>query len=58
MAKRIQIGEHFYRWRRGTLVQIPDQWLGHIIHPQTKRKRPSKSLHKLRKRVKKREFSS
>jgi hypothetical protein len=58
MAKRIQIGNQFYRMRRGKLVLIPDEWVGKITHQQTKRKRPSNALHKLRKRVKNREFAS
>lgn len=28
-----------YRKRRGKLVQIPDEWVGKTVHPQTKRKR-------------------
>lgn len=27
MAKRIQIGNSFYRMRRGVLVQIPGEWV-------------------------------
>lgn len=46
MAKRVEIDGHFYRWRRGKLVQIPDEWVGKTLHPQTKRKRPSKQTGK------------
>ena len=42
MTKRIQIGNHFYRIRRGVLVLIPDEWVGKTVHPQTIRKRKSK----------------
>lgn len=42
MSKRIQIGNKFYRMRRGKLVEIPDEWLGKTTHPQTIRKRESK----------------
>ena len=42
MAKRIEIDGKFYRYRRGKLVQIPDEWVGKTLHPQTKRKRASK----------------
>ena len=42
MAKRIQIGNQFYRMRRGKLVLIPNEWVGHTVHPQTMRKRQSK----------------
>jgi hypothetical protein len=42
MAKRIQIGEKYYRKRRGRLIEIPEEWLGKVTHPQTIRKRKSK----------------
>lgn len=42
MAKRIQIGNSFYRMRRGVFVQIPEEWVGKTVHPQTIRKRKSK----------------
>lgn len=42
MAKLIEIEGKHYRVRRGELVQIPDEWVGHTVHPQTIRKRPSK----------------
>lgn len=41
-------GKHF-RMRRGKLVQIPAEWVGKVCDPQTIRKRPSKTIHKLRK---------
>lgn len=47
--KRKQIGDKFYRERRGKLVEIPIEWVGQITHPQTIRKRKSKLIHKLRK---------
>jgi hypothetical protein len=31
-----------HRVRRGVLVEIPEQWFGHVAHKQTIRKRPSK----------------
>lgn len=47
MAKRIEIDGKFYRERRGQLVEIPEQWVGRTLHPQTMRKRGSKTIHKL-----------
>jgi hypothetical protein len=32
----------YYRIRRGELVEIPEKWVGHTVHPQKIRKRPSK----------------
>ena len=52
MAKRVEIDGKFYRWRRGKLVQIPDEWVGKTLHPQTKRKRPSKQIGKRKKSTK------
>ena len=34
-------GKH-YRMRRGVLVEIPEEWVGQVTHPQTVRKRKSK----------------
>lgn len=34
-------GKH-YRMRRGELVEIPPEWVGQTVHPQSIRKRPSK----------------
>lgn len=31
-----------HRLRRGVLVEIPVEWLGHVTHKQTIRKRPAK----------------
>jgi len=42
MAKRILIGNNFYRVRRGKLVLIPEYWVGKTVHPQTIRKRKNK----------------
>ena len=41
-GKLIEIDGKFYRKRRGKLVQIPDEWVGHTTHSQTIRKRKSK----------------
>ena len=41
-GKRIEVDGKFYRMRRGKLVQIPDEWVGTTVTPQTKRKRLSK----------------
>jgi hypothetical protein len=48
MAKLIKIGNQAFRKRRGKLVEIPPEWVGKTVHPQTIRKRPSKRIHKLR----------
>lgn len=42
MSKRIEIDGKFYRKRRGVLVEIPEEWVGQTVHPQTMRKRKSK----------------
>ena len=39
---RIEKDGKFYRKRRGKLVEIPDEWVGHVTDPQTIRKRKSK----------------
>jgi hypothetical protein len=52
MAKRIEIDGKFYRYRRGKLVQIPDEWVGNTVYDQTKRKRPAHFIHKLKKALK------
>jgi hypothetical protein len=44
--KRIEIDGKFYRKRRGKLVEIPSEWVGETLHPQTKRKRASKGTRK------------
>jgi hypothetical protein len=49
MSKRIEKDGKSYRMRRGELVEIPPEWVGNTVHPQTIRKRPSKRIHKLRK---------
>jgi hypothetical protein len=46
MSNRIEIDGKFYRKRRGQLVEIPPEWVGQVTHPQTMRKRPSKTIHK------------
>ena len=50
MSKRIEIGGKFYRKRRGELVEIPPEWVGQTLHPQTKRKRLSRTTGKVRRR--------
>ena len=37
-----------HRRRRGKLVEIPEEWLGKVPHPQTIRKRQSKQPRKIR----------
>lgn len=34
--------EKIFRNRRGKLVEIPNEWVGKVCHPQTIRKRKSK----------------
>lgn len=41
-SKRIEIAGKFYRMRKGKLVQIPPEWVGKTVDPQTIRKRQSK----------------
>lgn len=52
MTGRVLVDGEWHRWRRGRLVPIPAAWVGQTLHPQTKRKRPSKALHKYRKEIK------
>lgn len=40
--KRIEIDGKFYRMREGKLVEIPEEWVGVVTHPQTIKKRQSK----------------
>lgn len=40
--KRIEISGEFFRYRRGILVKIPDEWVGKTTYKQTIRKRKSK----------------
>lgn len=49
--RRIEIDGKFYRKRRGKLVEIPPEWVGETLHPQTKRKRLSKGTRKAAMRV-------
>ena len=51
MKRMVRDGK-VYRMRRGELVEIPPEWVGQTVAQQTIRKRPSKSLHKHRKREK------
>jgi len=39
--KRIEKDGKFYRMRRGRLVEIPPEWVGHVTYPQTQHKRLS-----------------
>jgi hypothetical protein len=48
MGKRIEIDGKFYRERRGKLVEIPQEWVGNVTHPQIIRNRPSKEINKLK----------
>ena len=48
MSKRIEINGKFYRKRDGKLVEIPTEWVGKTLHPQTKRKRQSKQTKSIR----------
>lgn len=41
-AKLREIDGHSYRKRRGKWVQIPDEWVGKVAHPQKIRNRKSK----------------
>lgn len=53
MGKKLIVeGDKHYRIRRGRKVEIPPQWVGHTVHPQTIAKRPSKAIHKRRKAIK------
>lgn len=40
--RRIEIDGKFFRRRRGRLVEIPPEWVGRTVDPQTIRKRASK----------------
>lgn len=37
--KRLEVDGKYYRMRKGRLVEIPSEWVGNTLHPQTKRKR-------------------
>jgi hypothetical protein len=50
--KRIEKDGKFYRMRRGKLVEIPAEWVGEVVHPQTIRERPSKLIGKVAREVK------
>lgn len=41
MARVIRCDGKSFRLRRGKLVEIPPEWVGKTLHPQTKRKRAS-----------------
>jgi len=51
-VKAIRKDGKVYRMRRGKLVEVPPEWVGQTTARQTIDKRPSKSIHKLRKIVK------
>lgn len=40
--KRLEKDGKFYRMRRGKLVEIPAEWVGQVVYPQTVRERTSK----------------
>lgn len=42
-GKRVEVDGKFYRMRRGKLVEIPEEWVGNVTHPQSMRKRDSKN---------------
>lgn len=42
MSRLVRVNGIPYRWRRGKLVRIPEEWVGRTVHPQTIRKRKSK----------------
>jgi len=44
--KRLDVGELSYRNRRGKWVEVPEEWVGITVSPQTKRKRQSKATRK------------
>jgi hypothetical protein len=50
--KRIEKDGKFYRMRRGKLVEIPAEWVGDTVHPQTIRERQSKLIGKVAREVK------
>ena len=50
--KRIEKDGKFYRMRRGKLVEIPAEWVGEVVYPQTLRERPSKMIGKVAREVK------
>lgn len=50
--KRIEKDGKFYRMRRGKLVEIPTEWVGEVVYPQTIQERPSKLIGKLARKVK------
>lgn len=51
MGKRLMVGGHGFRKRRGEWVEIPEEWLGQVPNPQTIRKRPSKETRKSRNKM-------
>ncbi len=52
MGRLIEKDGKSYRVRRGRLVEIPPKRVGTFASPQTIAKRPSKAIHKLRKKLK------
>jgi hypothetical protein len=50
--KRIEKDGKFYRMRRGKLVEIPAEWIGEVVYPQTVRERASKLTGKVAREVK------
>lgn len=50
--KRVEKDGKTFRWRRGKLVEIPEEWVGKTVNRKTIRQRPSKAIHKMRKDIK------
>ena len=50
--KRLIIDGKVFRERRGKLVEIPPEWVGHTVSRQTIENRPSKMTGKLRRSLK------
>lgn len=44
VSKLVKQDDGYYRMRRGTLVRIPDEWVGKIVHSQTIRKRKDENV--------------
>ena len=35
----VDLPDGYYRFRRGKMVRIPDEWVGQVVHKQTRKKR-------------------
>lgn len=49
---RIEKDGKFYRMRRGKLVEIPAEWVGQVVYPQTVRERASNRIGKVARELK------